>query len=124
MLAAVDPALLERVRFPLGEQTKAETRAEAAALGLASAKRAESQEACFLGGDDYRAFLGRQGLSATAGPIVDVDGTTVGRARRLLAVHTRPAARPARRQRPPALRAADGRGDEHRHGRRRASDSP
>ncbi len=29
MLAAVDPALLERVRFPLGEQTKEETRAEA-----------------------------------------------------------------------------------------------
>ena len=62
MLAAVDPALLERVRFPLGEQTKAETRAEAAAAGLAAARRAESQEACFLGGDDYRAFLERQGL--------------------------------------------------------------
>ena len=29
MLAAVDPALLEHVRFPLGEQTKAETRVEA-----------------------------------------------------------------------------------------------
>ena len=78
MLAAVDPALLACVRFPLGGQTKAETRVEAAALGLASAKRAESQEACFLGGDDYRAFLGRHGLSATAGPIVDVDGATVG----------------------------------------------
>ena len=64
MLAAVDPALLERVRFPLGEQTKEETRAEAATAGLASARRAESQEACFLGGDDYRAFLERQGVRA------------------------------------------------------------
>jgi tRNA-specific 2-thiouridylase len=78
MLAAVDPALLERVRFPLGEQTKDETRAEATALGLAAARRAESQEACFLGGDDYRAFLGRQGLRATTGPIVDVDGAMLG----------------------------------------------
>jgi tRNA-uridine 2-sulfurtransferase len=78
MLAAVDPALLGRVRFPLGEQTKEETRAEATVLGLPAARRAESQEACFLGGDDYRAFLGRQGLRATTGPVVDVDGATIG----------------------------------------------
>src|SRR5688500_4893669 len=78
MLAAVDPTLLERVRFPLGDQTKEETRAEAAALGLAAARRADSQEACFLGGDDYRAFLARQGLRATTGPVVDADGATIG----------------------------------------------
>jgi tRNA-specific 2-thiouridylase len=78
MLAAVDPALLERVRFPLGEQTKEETRAEAAALGLAAARRAESQEACFLGGDDYRAFLERQGVRGTEGSVVDEDGATIG----------------------------------------------
>jgi tRNA-specific 2-thiouridylase len=78
MLASVDPALLERVRFPLGDQTKEETRAEAAALGLAAARRADSQEACFLGGDDYRAFLARQGLQATTGPVVDTDGATIG----------------------------------------------
>ena len=40
MLAAVDPSLLDRVRFPLGEQTKDETRAEAAGAGLAAARRA------------------------------------------------------------------------------------
>ncbi|HYI74668.1 MAG TPA: tRNA 2-thiouridine(34) synthase MnmA [Gaiellaceae bacterium] len=78
MLAAVDPTLLERVRFPLGEQTKGETRAEAAELGLAAARRAESQEACFLGGDDYRTFLERQGLHANRGPVVDLDGATIG----------------------------------------------
>jgi tRNA-specific 2-thiouridylase len=79
MLAAVDPELLERVRFPLGEQTKEETRAEAVALGLAAARRAESQEACFLGGDDYRAFLERQGVPTAVGAIVDTDGATLGR---------------------------------------------
>jgi tRNA-uridine 2-sulfurtransferase len=78
MLADVDPALLERVRFPLGEQTKSETRAQAASAGLAAARRPESQEACFLGGDDYRAFLERQGVRARSGRIVDRAGTPVG----------------------------------------------
>ena len=78
ILAAVEPALLEHVRFPLGDQTKEETRAEASAAGLAAARRAESQEACFLGGDDYRAFLERQGVESAAGDIVDADGELLG----------------------------------------------
>ncbi len=79
MLARLDPRHLERIWFPLGEQTKDETRAEAARAGLAAAGRAESQEACFLAGDDYRAFLGRHGLSSSDGPIVDQDGRELGR---------------------------------------------
>ena len=78
MLATVDPALLDRVAFPLGEQGKSSTRGEAAAAGLAVADRAESQEACFLAGDDYRAFLERQGLERRPGPIVDEDGNVLG----------------------------------------------
>jgi len=78
MLARLDPRLLERIWFPLGDQTKEQTRAEAAAAGLAAAHRAESQEACFLAGDDYRAFLSRQGLGATAGAIVDESGAVLG----------------------------------------------
>ncbi len=79
MLSRLDPRLLDRVWFPLGEQTKAETRAEAACAGLAVADRPESQEACFLAGDDYRAFLDRQGLTAAEGPIVDEAGRELGR---------------------------------------------
>jgi tRNA-specific 2-thiouridylase len=79
MLATIDPALLERVSFPLGEQTKDETRAEAERAGLAAARRPESQEACFLGGDDYRAFLERRGLNGGHGKIVDTSGRTLGR---------------------------------------------
>ena len=78
MLAQLDPARLDRVVFPLGGQTKVETRAEAAAAGLAAARRADSQEACFLAGDDYRAFLGRHGVGAEPGPIVAEDGTPLG----------------------------------------------
>ena len=62
MLAALDPRRLARVSFPLGEQDKETTRAEAERAGLAAARRPESQEACFLAGDDYRAFLERHGL--------------------------------------------------------------
>jgi len=79
MLSMLDPAELARIRFPLGEQTKEETRAEAAQAGLAEAHRPESQEACFLAGDDYRRFLERRGLRGAQGEIVDESGETLGR---------------------------------------------
>jgi tRNA-specific 2-thiouridylase len=78
MLARLDPADLERIWFPLGEQDKAETRAEAERAGLDAAHRPESQEACFLAGDDYRTFLTRHGLAPKPGAILDEDGVTVG----------------------------------------------
>jgi tRNA-uridine 2-sulfurtransferase len=78
MLARLDPAKLEHIWFPLGDQTKEETRAEAARAGLGVATRAESQEACFLAGDDYRAFLERRGVSRRQGPIVDERGRVLG----------------------------------------------
>jgi tRNA-specific 2-thiouridylase len=79
MLAQLDPEKLEQVEFPLGELTKAETRAEAAAAGLDVAERRESQEACFLAGDDYRSFLERRGLDRSDGAIVDEAGRELGR---------------------------------------------
>jgi tRNA-specific 2-thiouridylase len=79
MLAALDPRRLERISFPLGEQNKEATRAEAERAGLAAARRPESQEACFLAGDDYRHFLLRHGLPQQEGAIVDEDGTELGR---------------------------------------------
>jgi len=79
MLARLDPRFLERLWFPLGEQGKEETRAEAARAGLAVASRAESQEACFLAGGDYRDFLERHGLDSQEGPLVDEDGNELGR---------------------------------------------
>ena len=71
--------MLDRVAFPLGAQGKRSTRDEAAAAGLAVAERAESQEACFLAGGDYRTFLERQGLARKSGPIVDEHGVELGR---------------------------------------------
>src|SRR5213079_840543 len=78
MLARLDPRFLERLWFPLGTQTKEETREEAERAGLAAARRPESQEACFLAGDDYRDFLGRHGLASEPGAIVDEAGRELG----------------------------------------------
>jgi tRNA-uridine 2-sulfurtransferase len=78
MLGRLDPAFLDGIWFPLGEQTKATTRAEAEAAGLPAAGRAESQEACFLAGGDYRSFLERRGLNGE-GAILDEEGHELGR---------------------------------------------
>jgi tRNA-specific 2-thiouridylase len=78
MLATLDPSSLDRIRFPLGAQTKDETRAEAARAGLSAAGRRESQEACFLAGGDYRTFLERRGLRPQSGAVVDEGGAELG----------------------------------------------
>jgi tRNA-uridine 2-sulfurtransferase len=79
MLASLAPRHLARLSFPLGAQDKETTRAEAERAGLTAARRPESQEACFLAGDDYRAFLGRHGVEPREGAIVDESGSEVGR---------------------------------------------
>jgi tRNA-uridine 2-sulfurtransferase len=78
MLARLDPRHLEHLWFPLGEQDKNATRAEAADAGLAAASRPESQEACFLAGDDYREFLARHGATPRPGAIADESGAELG----------------------------------------------
>jgi tRNA-uridine 2-sulfurtransferase len=79
MLARIDPRVLPRIWFPLGEQGKAETRAEARSASLEVAERPESQEACFLAGADYRDFLARHGMTARHGAVVDEHGRQLGR---------------------------------------------
>jgi tRNA-uridine 2-sulfurtransferase len=78
MLGRLDPRVLPRLWFPLGGQTKTETREQAHAAGLDAAGRPESQEACFLAGGDYRDFLARHGLPSTPGAVVDEAGRELG----------------------------------------------
>jgi tRNA-specific 2-thiouridylase len=61
MLAALPPALLERLRFPLTELSKPEVREIAARHGLAVARKPESQDLCFLAGQGKADFLRRHG---------------------------------------------------------------
>jgi tRNA-specific 2-thiouridylase len=70
---------LAAIRFPLGELTKIDVRAMARDLELATAHEPESQEICFVPGDDYRELLrSRAGWRETPGPLVDADGSVVG----------------------------------------------
>jgi tRNA-specific 2-thiouridylase len=82
MLAALPPALLERVRFPLTELTKPEVREIAARHELAVAHRPESQDLCFLSGQGKTEFLRRHGgLREREGDVLDRSGRPLGRHR-------------------------------------------
>ncbi len=82
MLAALPPELLGRLGFPLTELTKPEVRAIAERHGLAVARKAESQDLCFLAGQGKRGFLRRHGgLSDREGAVLDRSGRAVGRHR-------------------------------------------
>jgi tRNA-specific 2-thiouridylase len=71
-------AQLERVRFPVGELTKAEVRARAAALGLRTASKPDSQETCFIESSGGREqFLGSR-IALHRGRVVSVLGDAVG----------------------------------------------
>jgi tRNA-specific 2-thiouridylase len=73
-------AQLGAARFPVGGLTKAEVRAHARRLGLATADKPESQEICFIPDDDYRGFLRRRDPDMFApGAIVDRQGALLGR---------------------------------------------
>ncbi|MDO9082083.1 MAG: tRNA-specific 2-thiouridylase [Humidesulfovibrio sp.] len=70
---------LRRALFPLALLRKAEVRADLDARGIAVPLPVESQEICFVPGDDYRAFLaGRCAELPGGGPAELPDGTVVG----------------------------------------------
>ncbi len=70
---------LARAMFPAGEYTKPEIRQKAEAFGLPTASRPDSQDLCFLAGEDYRDFLKRNAAEMLQpGEIVTRDGTVLG----------------------------------------------
>ncbi|HSD77543.1 MAG TPA: tRNA methyl transferase PRC-barrel domain-containing protein, partial [Solirubrobacteraceae bacterium] len=81
-LAALAPASLRLLRFPLGELRKAEVRALAAEHALPVAAKPDSQDLCFLAGTGRSRFLARHGgLRERDGDVVDAGGRRVGRHR-------------------------------------------
>jgi tRNA-specific 2-thiouridylase len=79
VLAVLSPAQLAGAMFPLGEMTKDEVRAAAAARGLAVADKPDSHDICFIADGDTAGFLRRQ-LGEQPGPVVDaLTGAVVGR---------------------------------------------
>ena len=77
VLAVLTAGQLDRALFPLGDSTKAEVRAEAAARGLAVAGKPDSHDVCFIPDGDTRGFLSRH-LGSAPGVIVDTEGAVVG----------------------------------------------
>ena len=82
-LWGIDRAVLQRMLLPVGDRSKAETRATAHRLGLELiAEKTESQDICFVPDGDHtkiiRAKLGPDAPSLSPGPFVLSDGRVVG----------------------------------------------
>jgi tRNA-uridine 2-sulfurtransferase len=79
-LFSLRQAQLRRALTPLGAMEKTEIRRIARSLGLKTADKIDSQEICFVPGNDYKAFL-RSHLAENhfhRGEIYDIDGSFVG----------------------------------------------
>ena len=80
VLHVLDQGKLRKALFPIGNHTKPEIRKLAEAFGLPTASRHDSQDLCFLAGEDYRLFLQRNAADMLKpGDIITKDGAVVGR---------------------------------------------
>jgi len=80
VLHVLNQEKLQRALFPVGDYPKPEIRRIAESFGLPTASRHDSQDLCFLAGDDYRNFLQRNAAELMKpGEIVTREGRVVGR---------------------------------------------
>ncbi|WEZ82631.1 tRNA 2-thiouridine(34) synthase MnmA [Rhizobium sp. 32-5/1] len=78
-LFATTQEQIDYLRFPLGNLTKAETRALAEEMGLVVAKKADSQDICFVPQGKYADIINKLKPNASlAGDIVHLDGRVLG----------------------------------------------
>jgi tRNA-specific 2-thiouridylase len=71
---------LDYLRFPLGEMSKAETRALAERFNLPVADKPDSQDICFVPNGDYASVVSKLRPGAIdGGDIVDMSGVVLGR---------------------------------------------
>jgi tRNA-specific 2-thiouridylase len=78
VLHMLGPDVLDRVQLPVGDLTKADVRAAAGRLGLATADKPDSQDVCFITATGGRtSFLGDR-IPLRRGTVVDGDGNPVG----------------------------------------------
>ena len=78
VLFDVRPDRLRRMLLPVGGLAKADVRRRAAALGLATADKPDSQEICFVAPGEHAALVARRLGGSRAGEIVDVTGRVLG----------------------------------------------
>jgi tRNA-specific 2-thiouridylase len=77
VLHMATPAQLAATLLPVGELMKEEVRDRARAAGLRVAGKPDSYDVCFIPDGDTAGWLAGQ-LGERPGPIVDVDGATIG----------------------------------------------
>ncbi|UJW74539.1 tRNA 2-thiouridine(34) synthase MnmA [Rhizobium sp. SL42] len=78
-LFATTQEQIDYLRFPLGHLSKAETRALAEEMGLVVAKKADSQDICFVPQGKYADIINKlKPNAALAGDIVHLDGRILG----------------------------------------------
>jgi len=79
VLHVLNQQQLSHVLFPVGSMTKSEVREVARRVNLPISDRPDSQDLCFLAGDDYRKFLERHTPQNLAeGNIINLDGVSLG----------------------------------------------
>lgn len=79
-LCALDQPTLQRLRLPLGNDTKDIVRREALERRLVGAHKGESQDLCFVQHDGYARFVqARAGERVRTGWIVDAEGNRLAR---------------------------------------------
>jgi tRNA-specific 2-thiouridylase len=78
VLYMLGPATLDRLLLPIGELTKPEVRQRAAALGLRTADKADSQEVCFIGARSGRGGFVGERVALRPGRVVDRGGRVLG----------------------------------------------
>lgn len=79
VLHVLDQEKLSRALFPIGDYPKPEIRRIAESFELPTAARHDSQDLCFLAGEDYRNFLKRNAAGTMRpGRILRRDGAVVG----------------------------------------------
>ena len=79
VLHVLNQEKLARALFPVGDYPKTEIRAIAEKHGLPTASRKDSQDLCFLAGEDYRHFLQRNAAEILKpGEILTRQGRSVG----------------------------------------------
>lgn len=79
VLHVLNQEKLRRALFPIGDYPKTEIREIAEKHGLPTASRKDSQDLCFLAGEDYRHFLQRNAAEILKpGEILTREGSSVG----------------------------------------------
>jgi tRNA-specific 2-thiouridylase len=80
VLHVLNQEKLTKALFPIGDYPKPEIRQIAGSFGLPTASRQDSQDLCFLAGDDYRNFLKRNAEGMfVPGQIVSRSGEVLGK---------------------------------------------